>query len=117
MLQDFKLEPLTGTGPVVCPVCGWRHDAQFTQFKLGKAPAFRLGGVSPDIVALIHRAHANGFNGLQTKDPELVKTCGGYGNPCKVFTDLKLRELYQRLFDTTRRGFIAFRAPSPEIEI
>lgn len=92
-----------------CPVCGWQHDGQFTQIAiLGKA-AFTLSGLLPDIVACVHKAHEKNFPRLSTKDDSMLRVCGGYGNPCKAFYDLKQRDAYAALFDTSRRGFIALR--------
>jgi hypothetical protein len=94
---------------VACPVCGWIHDAGFTQIKASQDEVITLGGILPDIVALIHAAHENGFPALSTKDDKLLKVCGGYGNPCKAFDDLKHRNDYKSLFDTRKRGFISLR--------
>lgn len=94
---------------VVCRVCGWIHDAGFTQLKTNQDKIITLSGKLPDIVALVHHAHEKGFPALSTKDDELVKICGGYGNPCKAFDDLKHRDEYKILFDTRKRGFISLR--------
>ena len=93
----------------VCPVCGWMHDAGFTQIKASQDEVITLGGLLPDIVALVHRAHEKGFTGVSTKDEQLLKICAGYRHPCKAFDDLKRRDEYQRLFDTRKRGFISLR--------
>ncbi|MGO8682115.1 MAG: hypothetical protein ACLPYZ_00740 [Limisphaerales bacterium] len=93
----------------VCPVCGWVHDAGFTQIKTNQDEVITLGGILPDIVALIHRTHEKGLPALSTKDDKLLKICGGYGNPCKTFDDLKHRNDYKNLFDTRKRGFISLR--------
>lgn len=93
----------------VCPVCGWIHDRVFTQIKTDSGEAISLGGVLPDIVRSVHRAHENGFTGLSTKDDALLKVCGGYRHPCKAFDDLKCRDEYKRLFETRKRGFISLR--------
>jgi hypothetical protein len=94
---------------VVCPVCGWIHDAGFTQIKTNQDEVITLGGILPDIVALVHHAHDKGLAALSTKDDKLLKICGGYGNPCKAFDDLKHRNDYKSLFDTRKRGFISLR--------
>jgi len=93
----------------VCPVCSWVHDAGFTQIKTNQEQVITLGGILPDIVALVHRAHEKGLAGLSTKDDKLLEICGGYGNPCKAFDDLKHRNDYKILFDTRKRGFISLR--------
>lgn len=95
--------------PAACAVCGWQHDAGFSQVRLDEVEVVCLRGVLPDIVTLVHRAHEKGFPGLSTKDDELRNTCGGYGNACKAFDDLKQRRAYKFLFDTSRRGFISLR--------
>lgn len=92
-----------------CPVCGWIHDARFTQINTGQDGVITLGGVLPDIVALVHAAHDRGLSGLSTKDDGLVAACGGYKHPCKAFDDLNHRRDYQVLFDTRKRGFISLR--------
>ena len=92
-----------------CPVCGWMHDANFTQIRLPEGNAVSLSGVLPDIVRLVHQAHEKGFAKLSTKDDELINTCGGYRHPCKAFDDLNHQAEYKLLFDTRRRGFIALR--------
>jgi len=94
---------------VVCPVCGWVHDAGFTQIKANQGEVITLGGILKDIVALVHHAHKKGFAALSTKDDKLLEICGGYGNPCKAFDDLKHRNDYKSLFDTRKRGFISLR--------
>ena len=94
---------------IVCPVCGWIRDAGFTQIKANQDEVITLGGILPDIVALVHHAHEKGFAGLSTKDVQLLEICGGYGNPCKAFDDLKHRNDYKNLFDTRKRGFISLR--------
>lgn len=93
----------------VCRVCGRIHDAGFTQIKGNQDEVITLGGILPDIVALVHSAHEKGLAGLSTKDDKLLKICGGYGNPCKAFDDLKHRNDYKNLFDTRKRGFISLR--------
>jgi hypothetical protein len=93
----------------VCPVCDWIHDAGFTQIKTNLGQVITLGGVLPDIVNLVHRAHATGMARVNTKDPELIRTCGGYKHPCKAFDNLKHRDDYKALFDTRKRGFISLR--------
>jgi hypothetical protein len=93
----------------ICPVCSWVHDAGFTQIKANQEGVVTLGGVLPDIVALVHKAHEKGLSGLSTKDDNLLKVCGGYGNPCKAFDDLNHRDDYKVLFDTRKRGFISLR--------
>jgi hypothetical protein len=112
-VEGLKIEDPKSTGNrvhhAVCPVCGWIHDAGFTQIKIGDGAVITLGGILPDIVALVHRAHANALMGLSTKDEELIKACGGYRHPCKAFDDLKHRNDYKRLFDTRKRGFLSLR--------
>jgi hypothetical protein len=93
----------------VCPVCGWIHDTGFTQIRTNQDEVIMLGGILPDIVALVHHAHENGLAGLCTKDEKLVKACGGYNHPCKAFDDLKHRNDYKTLFETGKRGFISLR--------
>ncbi len=92
-----------------CPVCGWIHDAGFTQIRTSQDEIITLGGILPDIVTLVHQAHAKGLPSMSTKDAGLVKVCGGYTHPCKAFDDLKHRDDYKRLFDTRKRGFISLR--------
>jgi hypothetical protein len=92
-----------------CRVCGWIHDPGFTQIKMDDSEAISLGGRLPEIFGLVHKAHEKGPTALSTKDEALVKTCGGYRNPCKAFDDLKHRNEYHRLFDTRSRGFISLR--------
>lgn len=92
-----------------CPVCRWIHDDGFTQIKTSQDEAITLGGILPDIVALVHQAHEQGFNALSTKDDKLLEICGGYNHPCKAFDDLKHRNDYKCLFDTRKRGFISLR--------
>lgn len=99
----FALDPNT------CRVCGWLHDAGFNQIILGEGQVISLKGVLPEIVAVVHRAHEKGSLGLSVKDPELIKAYGGYGHPCKAFDDLKHREDYKKLFDTSHRGRISLR--------
>jgi hypothetical protein len=90
-------------------VCGWVHDAHWTQFiRPGKEP-IALAGVLPDIVAVIHGALEKGLPRVSTKDDALLRRCGGYGNACKAFYDLGQRAAYRALFDTSRRGFISLR--------
>jgi hypothetical protein len=91
----------------VCLICSWIHDAGFTQIKISDDKVVTLGGILPDIVALVHRAHEKGLPGLSTKDEELLKTCGGYKHPCKAFDDLNHRNDYKILFETRKRGFIS----------
>ena len=95
--------------PAACAVCGWQHDAGFTQVRLDEAEVVCLRGVLPDIVALVHRTHERGLPALSTKDDELLEVCRGYMHPCKAFDDLKQRAAYKLLFDTSRRGFISLR--------
>lgn len=112
-VDGLKVESTRGIGDIrqqdACPVCGWIHDAGFTQIKTVPDEVITLGGILPDIVALIHRAHEKGFPALSTKDEKLLEVCGGYGNPCKAFDDLKHRDDYKKLFDTRKRGFISLR--------
>jgi hypothetical protein len=92
-----------------CPVCGWVHDPGFTQIKTSQNETIILSGILPGIVALAHGTHEKGLPALSTKDDYLLKICGGYGNPCKAFDDLKHRDDYKKLFDTRKRGFISLR--------
>jgi hypothetical protein len=112
-VEDFQVRPTkniaANQAQAVCDVCGWVHDTGFTQIKTDQSDVITLGGILPDIVALVHKAHANGFQALSSKDEKLVKLCGGYKHPCKVFDDLKHREDYKKLFDTRKRGFISLR--------
>lgn len=101
---SFAGKQLTQT----CRTCGWVHDAGFTQLRVGD-DEISLGGLLPDIVQLVHRAHEKGLAGMNTKDEQLVKLCGGYRNPCKAFDDLGRRAEYKLIFDTRKRGFIALR--------
>jgi len=98
-------------GGNLCAACGLRHDPSLCQIILPSGQTITLAGVLPDIVRCIHRAHEKGFACLSTKDEELLKTCGGYGHPCKAFDDLGKSAAYKALFDTSRRGFVAFRSP------
>jgi len=112
-LVKFDVQ-IAATGPgkhseLACGVCGCLHDPGFSQIRMNCFEGIRLGGVLPDIVRVVHRAHENGFAGLSSKDGELLKTCGGYRHPCKAFDDLKRRREYQLLFDARRRGFISLR--------
>jgi hypothetical protein len=95
--------------PPACQVCGWIHDAEFTQIKQEGADAISLSGRLPDIVRVVHREHEKGFEQLSTKDGELLRVCGGYRHPCKAFDDLNHGADYKRLFDTSRHGFISLR--------
>jgi hypothetical protein len=109
-LKVESAKSISGTrDQVACPVCGLVHDAGFTQIKTSQEGVIMLGGILPDIVVLIHKAHAKGLAGLSTKDEELLKACGGYKHPCKAFDDLKHRNDYKTLFDTRKRGFISLR--------
>ena len=108
-LEQIQVGPTQKREAGACPTCGWIHDATLTAIRIGDGEAVTLGGILPDIVRLVHEAHAKGLPALSTKDDELLKTCGGYGNPCKAFDDLKHRHEYKLLFDTRRRGFIALR--------
>jgi hypothetical protein len=92
-----------------CSVCGWVHDPGFNQIKLGRGEVVFLRGVLPAIVALVHEAHAQGFDGLSSKDDRLRTLCGGYRHPCKAFDDLDRRREYHLLFDTSRRGLLSLR--------
>ena len=92
-----------------CRVCGWVHDTSLTQFAIPGHDAISLRGVLPDIVRAVQQAHERGLAGLSSKDEALVKVVGGYRHPCKAFHDLKQREAYKALFDTSCRGFIALR--------
>jgi len=112
-LEQLNVETAKSIGDIrqqaVCPVCGWIHDAGFTQIKISQEEVATLGGILPDIVALVHKAHAKGLAGLSTKDAELLNVCGGYKHPCKAFDDLEHRNDYKCLFDTRKRGFISLR--------
>ena len=94
-----------------CQVCCWIHDDAFTQMKGCQGEVILLGGVLPDIVAAVHRAHEKGLAALSTKDRELQKICGSYKHPCKAFDDLNHRDAYKYLFNR-RRGFISLRGLS-----
>jgi len=112
-LEEFQVKP-TGNmaanqGQSICKICGWVHDAGFTQIKTDQGDGIQLGGILPDIVALVHRAHAKGLKGLSTKDEQLLKICRGYKHPSKAFDDLRHRSDYQLLFNTRIRGFISLR--------
>jgi hypothetical protein len=92
-----------------CAVCGWAHDAGFTQIKIGEGDTIFLRGAASAIALLIHQAHERGLPSLSTKDENLLDVCRGYHHPCKAFGDLKRKGEYKRLFDTSRRGFISLR--------
>jgi hypothetical protein len=92
-----------------CAVCGWIHDAGFTQIQIGEGDAIFLRGAASAIALLIHQAHERGLPALSTKDEDLLEVCRGYHHPCKAFDDLNRRGEYKRLFDTSRRGFISLR--------
>jgi hypothetical protein len=92
----------------VCPVCGWIHDAALTLIKVSQNKIIFLGGVLPDIVTAVHRAHEKGLPALSTKDAALIKVCGSYKHPCKAFDDLNHRDDYKVLF-IRQRGFISLR--------
>jgi hypothetical protein len=112
-VDEFQVKPARGITAIqdqtVCEVCGWIHDIGFTQIKTDQGDVIQLGGILPDIVALVHRTHAKGLRGLNTKDEQLLKICGGYRHPSKAFDDLKHRNDYQLLFNTRKRGFISLR--------
>ena len=112
-VEEFQIKPTRNFPAIqdqsVCGVCGWVHDTGFTQIKTDQGVVIQLGGILPDIVALVHRAHAKGLRGLSTKDEQLLKTCRGYRHPSKAFDDLKHRNDYQLLFNTRKRGFISLR--------
>lgn len=112
-LKDFKVESARNISEIhdqnACAVCGWIHDAGFTQIKPAHDSTIMLPGVLPEIVAVVHRSHEKGFPALSTKDDELLRICGGYRNPCKAFDDLNHRDDYKDLFDTRKRGFISLR--------
>lgn len=91
-----------------CPVCGWIHDAAFTQITISDEK-ITLGGILPDIVRKVHDSHARDLAGVSTKDEHLTKICGGYYSPCKAFHGLKRQREYRLLFDTSRRGTISLR--------
>jgi len=101
--------PLAQLMQPACLVCGWIHDAEFTQMKQDGADAISLSGRLPDIVRVVHRAHEKGFERINIKDEELLRICGSYRHPCKAFDDLNHRADYKRLFVTSNRGFIALR--------
>jgi hypothetical protein len=90
-----------------CLVCGWIHDTEFTQIKIGENKVITLGGVLPYIVAAVHRAHEKGL-ALSTKDKALQAICGSYKHPAKAFDDLNHSADYKILFNR-RRGFISLR--------
>jgi len=92
-----------------CSVCGFAHDAAFTQIIVPGLPPVTIAGVLPDIVRCVHAAHEKGFARLSTKDDDLLRRCGGYRHPSKAFHDLGQSGAYKVLFDTSRRGFIALR--------
>jgi hypothetical protein len=106
--QNYRRVPhKTKLSKSICRICGWIHDARFTQIKVSQNKVISLGGVLPDIVAATHRALEKGL-ALSTKDEELLKICGSYKHPSKAFDDLKHREDYKILFNR-RRGFISLR--------
>jgi hypothetical protein len=100
------------SGKDACTVCGWIHDAGFSQIRIEEEDVILLRGVLSEIVRLVHQAHEKGLSGLSSKDVALISLCDGYRHPCKAFDDLKHREEYKRLFDTSRRGFISLRGAS-----
>jgi hypothetical protein len=112
-LISINVEPaksgLTNPREKNCQVCGWIHDAGFNQITTEAGEEIYLRGVLSKIVQLVHQAHERGLESLCTKDEALLDVCRGYHNPCKAFDDLKRREEYKRLFDTSRRGFITLR--------
>jgi len=108
-LSTLNPAPAYGHPERRCPICGWIHDAAFTQINTGQTGNITIGGRLPDIVALVHRAHEHGLPGVGTKDAQLQKSCGGYRHPSKAFHDLKHRHDYKILFDTHKRGFLALR--------
>jgi hypothetical protein len=112
-LQDLRVHAADSGTPQLtqpaCLVCGWMHDAEFTQMAQDGAAAISLSGVLPDIVRVVHKAHERGFERLSTKDGELLRLCGGYRHPCMAFGDLKRSADYKRLFDTSRHGFVSLR--------
>jgi len=79
------------------------------QIDTGQPVNIVLNGRLPQIVATVHRAHEQGHAGLDIKDAELQKSCGGYHHPCKAFNDLKHRHDYKTLFDTRQRGRLSLR--------
>ncbi|HTR41667.1 MAG TPA: hypothetical protein VMH87_08640 [Pseudomonadales bacterium] len=89
-----------------CDICGWIHDAGFTQIRVSSDQVISLGGALPNIVAVVHRARERGLPELSTKDDELVKICGSYGHPSKAFNDLNHADDYKILF-VRRRGFVS----------
>jgi hypothetical protein len=108
-LEQFNVEQAETPAQGTCPVCGWIHDPAFTALRIDDGEAILLSGVLPEIVRLVHQAHEKGLSALSTKNELLVRTCGGYQNPCKAFDDLNRRKEYKCLFDTRRRGFISLR--------
>jgi hypothetical protein len=109
-IAEINLGPVKGfVARNECAVCGWIHDASFTEIKIQPYEVMFFGGILPDIIALVHRALERGLLALSTKDAGLLKACGGYRHPCKAFDDLKRRDHYKILFDTRRRGFISLR--------
>ncbi len=97
---------LSSSHQKTCNVCRWVHDVGFTQIKMNNDKVISLGGVLPNIVAAVHRAHENGLPALSTKDPSLLRICGSYDHPSKAFDDLKHGEDYKTLF-ARKRGFIS----------
>ena len=92
-----------------CEVCGWGHDAGFSRIEIPGRAVIGLHGLMAQIVALVHEARAVGKGAVSTKDERLLKICGGYRHPCKVFDDLGRGADYKVLFDTKRRGFLGLR--------
>jgi len=102
--------PRPGSGsPKVCGVCGWGHDAGFAWIVIPGRPVITLHGAMTQIVGLVHAAQASGAGPVSTKDERLLKICGGYRHPCKVFDDRKRSADYKVLFDTRRRGFLGLK--------
>ncbi len=112
-IDALHIEPVKNYGndsfEDACPVCNWIHDTGFTQIIIKPDQVITLTGILPEIVALVHNAHATGFPAVSSKDEKLLVLCGGYNNPCKAFDDLNHRNDYKLLFDTRKRGFISLR--------
>jgi hypothetical protein len=92
-----------------CLICGWLHDAAFTQILIRNGESICLRGVLPEIVRHVHACHEKGFPHLNTKDDGLLRILGSYGHASKAFYDLNQRQAYRAIFNTSRRGFISLR--------
>jgi hypothetical protein len=113
VLQSIAVAPVADgagkPGAESCAICGWTHDAGFTQIVTGEGDPIFLRGACSEIARLVHLAHERGLPSLSTKDQDLLNACGGYHHPCKAYGDLKRQAEYKRLFDTSRRGCITLR--------